>query len=43
MTVDPLGKYLVTDLQLNEVPKAKANEGLILKAFKDLSKFKIKR
>lgn len=42
MTVDPMGRYLVTDLQLNELSKSKANEDLLFKVFKDLNRFKKK-
>lgn len=42
MTVDPMGRYTVTDLQLNELPKKSANEELIFQVFKDLNKFKKK-
>jgi uncharacterized protein len=40
LTINQLGEYSVTDLNLREISKKDANQKLLLEAFKDLSRFK---
>ena len=39
MTVDTIGDYEVTDLELNEKTKSRSNDKVLLEVFKDLARF----
>jgi uncharacterized protein len=42
LSINPLGEYSVTDLNLNDIDKNQANEALLLNVFKNLNRFKMK-